>query len=128
MIIADKINTIIENAKEEEVKDALDTRDDWKRGTYIFEIFSIVMSIGSLVLGSSANVFTDYTSYLNYSAIISQAISISCKGISSWCSKKYTEQASIVNGIIDSVKTGKYPTLSLIPDRQSRTNDVDEKV
>jgi hypothetical protein len=130
MDVSEKISKLINQAKEVEVQEALDTRDDWKRGTYAFEIVSTITGIGSLILGSAAGVFTDYIIYLNYATIVSQAISVSCKGLAVWCSKKYSEQASIVNSIVDSVKTGKYPTISLLPsgDRQSRAEPAEEKV
>ena len=115
--VENRVKRIIDANKEEEALDAASTRNNWKMGFYTFEILTYIFSFIALCLTSASTtaIFSDYSSLLAYLGIVSHTFHITTRGLSTWCSKKFTEQATIVNSIIESIKTGKMPTVTLTP-------------
>lgn len=122
--ISNKLKEIINASKETEVEESINTRQKWKTGSYIFDVMSHIFGFGTLVLSGGAAIYTAYATHLSYSVVISTSMSTTCRALSFWCSKKFTDQATIVNNIIDSIKSGKMPTTPLVVDGDNKPSDV----
>jgi len=123
------LSTIVNKAKEKEVIQATESWSKWKRGSYIFDCLTNIFIVSTMVILGLNNVIPEYYSWFSYASIISHAMSTTFKGLSIWCSKKFHEQSSIVNSIIDSVGTGRMPMISILPtEQQSNNNNGEEKI
>ena len=98
-------------AKEIEIEEALKSRKTWEKSIIIFETLTYVTAASGIILGMAAAIFTNNYQNLLYASNVTGALATTCKGLSAWSSKKFTNQAIIVNSMIDSIKSSHIPII-----------------
>lgn len=121
--LTEKLQIVIDAAKETELKATIDSWSKWKTSSYIFDISGRVLSVSSMAVMGSALTFSDSVKTTTYIALILQALSNTCDTVSRWCGKKFEQQTKIVNGIIESTKTGKLPEITLQHSDSNNSNN-----
>lgn len=123
LTLNEKLQHIVDVAKENELQSTVNSWGQWKIGSYVFEISTHVFSFSALAVIGSSVAFPSEAQTIAYVGTVLQALSLTCKAVSVWCGKKFEQQAKIVNTILDSSKTGRLPELNLTPSTDSNTNN-----
>jgi hypothetical protein len=102
------IKDLVNRAKVNEINDSLITRERWKTASYVFEVLGKVFTCIGLLATGGYTLYQDV--YVSYSAFCAQTLSVTFFGFNSWAAKRYSEQATITNATIDSLKTNHMPS------------------
>ena len=110
-----RIQASTNTQKESEVNRANSARDKWDTASVVFEILTYAChSVGILLnFGAGSSFLSDISQELSFSAGTAHTFGLTCRGFAVFCSKKFVDQATIVNVITDSVKSGKMPLMSV---------------
>lgn len=112
--IEEKLSVIIDDAKYEEMLEAVKTRQKWRSCSYVFEVFTYIFNFSTLAFLAANISFPEYNLLLSYGGTVSQSVSLTSKGLAIWCTSKHKQQTGIINSLIDSARTPYIPDTSII--------------